>query len=463
MPASLGSAALGVAFLTAVFAVVTALTGATGERRWVDISRRSVYAPLRAADLLRRPHRDRLRQRRLLLQHRPAALLDRDADLLQDGGDVVEPGGLAAALGLGPLDRRLAGPLRDPRQAPRAGPLGDRRDGRGRRLLHRPDALRRRRQPLRDARPGARRRRRPQPAAPAPEHDDPPADALLGLRGVHGAVRLRDRRPRHPPHRRRLDPRHAALRADRLGAARLRPPARRPLVLHRARLGRLLGLGPGGERGADAVAGRHRLPALDHGPGEARHAEGLERLPDRRHLLAGAARHLPRPLRRPAVDPRLRRQHRRPLHPRPDRGRPDRLDGADRLPPRRPALGEADRLADLARGRLPRQQPAAGRAHRGDLLGHLLPADLGTVHRRQGLAGGALVRPLHDAAGDPARPLHRHRAAARLAPGQLGLGEARLHGAGRRRRSGSGSCWRSPPTPRPAPGRCCSSPSPRSA
>jgi cytochrome c biogenesis factor len=44
MPASLGSAALGLAFLTAVFAVVTALTGATGERRWVDVSRRSVYA-----------------------------------------------------------------------------------------------------------------------------------------------------------------------------------------------------------------------------------------------------------------------------------------------------------------------------------------------------------------------------------------------------------------------------------
>jgi cytochrome c-type biogenesis protein CcmF len=43
MPASLGSAALGLAFLTAVFAAVTALTGARGERRWVDISRRSVY------------------------------------------------------------------------------------------------------------------------------------------------------------------------------------------------------------------------------------------------------------------------------------------------------------------------------------------------------------------------------------------------------------------------------------
>jgi cytochrome c-type biogenesis protein CcmF len=43
MPASLGSAALGLAFLTAVFAAVTALTGARGERRWVDFSRRAVY------------------------------------------------------------------------------------------------------------------------------------------------------------------------------------------------------------------------------------------------------------------------------------------------------------------------------------------------------------------------------------------------------------------------------------
>ena len=158
--------------------------------------------------------------------------------------------------------------------------------------------------------------------------------------------------------------------------------------------------------------------------------------PDRRHLLDGAARHLPRPLRRPAVDPRLRRQHRRPLHPRPDRRRPDRLDGADRQPPRRPALAEADRLAGLARVGLPGQQPAPGRDDRGDLLGHLLPADLRTLHRREGLAGCALVRPLHDAAGDPARPLHRDRAAARLAAGQLGVGEAGLPAAARGRRRG---------------------------
>ncbi len=43
MTASLGSAALALAFLTAVFAAVAALLGRNGERRWVDISRRAVY------------------------------------------------------------------------------------------------------------------------------------------------------------------------------------------------------------------------------------------------------------------------------------------------------------------------------------------------------------------------------------------------------------------------------------
>ena len=41
---SLGSAALTLAFLTAIFAAVTALIGRRGERRWVDLSRRAVYA-----------------------------------------------------------------------------------------------------------------------------------------------------------------------------------------------------------------------------------------------------------------------------------------------------------------------------------------------------------------------------------------------------------------------------------
>ncbi len=52
--ASLGSAALALAFLTAVFAAVAALAGRHGDERWVDASRRAVYALLRAAHPLRR-------------------------------------------------------------------------------------------------------------------------------------------------------------------------------------------------------------------------------------------------------------------------------------------------------------------------------------------------------------------------------------------------------------------------
>ena len=43
MTASLGSVALTLAFVAMVFAVVAALAGAKGERRWVDVSRRAVY------------------------------------------------------------------------------------------------------------------------------------------------------------------------------------------------------------------------------------------------------------------------------------------------------------------------------------------------------------------------------------------------------------------------------------
>ncbi len=44
MTAGLGSAALALAFLTAIFAAAAALVGRDGNRRWVDISRRAVYA-----------------------------------------------------------------------------------------------------------------------------------------------------------------------------------------------------------------------------------------------------------------------------------------------------------------------------------------------------------------------------------------------------------------------------------
>jgi cytochrome c-type biogenesis protein CcmF len=44
MTASLGSAALVLAFLAAVFAAAAALAGRSGDRRWIDLSRRAVYS-----------------------------------------------------------------------------------------------------------------------------------------------------------------------------------------------------------------------------------------------------------------------------------------------------------------------------------------------------------------------------------------------------------------------------------
>ncbi len=154
--------------------------------------------------------------------------------------------------------------------------------------------------------------------------------------------------------------------------------------------------------------------------------------PDLRHLRAGAARHLPGPLRGSSQS----------IHAFGDSTVGGPLlaliavvvigsAAADRLAPRRPSLPQADRVARLPRGGVPGQQPAARRAGGGDLLGHVLPADLRAVHGRQGLARRALVQPLHDAAGDPAGAVHRDRPAAGLAPGQRRRPEA---AAGRSRR-----------------------------
>ncbi len=57
-------------------------------------------------------------------------------------------------------------------------------------------------------------------------------------------------------------------------------------------LGRLLGLGPGGERLAYALAGGDGLPALGHDPGEDAHVQDVEHVPHRADLLSGHFGHL---------------------------------------------------------------------------------------------------------------------------------------------------------------------------
>ena len=158
----------------------------TGDRRWVDSSRRRVYAMCGPA----RPPRwccSRSPSSATTSPSRssPTTPRRRRPMLLQADRDVVEPGGLAAALGLAcsrsPPPRSL---VLDPPPAARASC-----PGRPRCCRRSPPSspalmlLRLRRRPR--SPPPTRCRPTgvgPHPAAAAPEHDDPPADALLGLR-----------------------------------------------------------------------------------------------------------------------------------------------------------------------------------------------------------------------------------------------------------------------------------------
>ncbi len=87
----------------------------------------------------------------------------------------------------------------------------------------------------------------------------------------------------------RMDRTHPALRARGLADPRPRQRAGCLVGLSRARLGRLLGLGSRRERGADAVARRHRVHPQHSDPGTTRDAQGVERDPDLRRVLPRAS------------------------------------------------------------------------------------------------------------------------------------------------------------------------------
>ena len=119
-----------------------------------------------------------------------------------------------------------------------------------------------------------------------------PPMLLMGYMSFVAALRLRRGGADHRPARRRLAALHPPLDAGGLDDPDVRAAAGRVVGLSRAGLGRLLGLGPGRERGAAAVADGDRLPALDDGAGAARHAQGLESGADHRDLRALDLRHL---------------------------------------------------------------------------------------------------------------------------------------------------------------------------
>ena len=97
-----------------------------------------------------------------------------------------------------------------------------------------------------------------------------PPMLYLGYISITIPFAFADRRAALPAARHRLDPRHPQVDAGVLALPLDRHHARHVVGVRRAGLGRLLGLGSGGERELPALAHHDRVPALGHDPGEAR-------------------------------------------------------------------------------------------------------------------------------------------------------------------------------------------------
>ena len=129
-------------------------------------------------------------------------------------------------------------------------------------------------QPLHADRPGALRRPRAQPRAARPGARLPPAISLRGLCRLLDGVLVRHRRPDRRARRRGLGALGAALDARCLDVPHPRHRHGLLVGLLRARLGRVLVLGPGRERLLHALARRDGAAAFGARHGEARRAEG---------------------------------------------------------------------------------------------------------------------------------------------------------------------------------------------
>ena len=125
------------------------------------------------------------------------------------------------------------------------------------------------------------------------------------------------------------------------------------------------------------------------------------------------------------------------------------LDPARPLAPAAAALEDAARVADLARGELPLQQPAARRLLPDDPLGRPLPDPDRGAARRAGDGRAAVLQLLPQGLRAAAAPADGHRAADRLAPGVAARAGEDVRVAGRRRaRMRRRCCSRSAPARR---------------
>ena len=134
-----------------------------------------------------------------------------------------------------------------------------------------------RRESVRAARLDSARRHGAESAAAESRDGYSSAESLSGLRRDRDSLRVRHRGADHAQARRGVARRRAPLGARLVVLQHDRHRARHVVGVCRAWLGRLLGVGSRRERVVPAVADNDRVPALDHGSGEARDAAQVER------------------------------------------------------------------------------------------------------------------------------------------------------------------------------------------
>jgi len=210
-----------------------------------------------------RRHGARLRHPRLLPAVRGGQQRSHHAVPLRLDGHVVRPRRVDSAVGGAPQPRHGDSGRRLPTTPQRRRcSVGDDRPTPRHRLLLRPHG--RTGEPVHEDcwAHSDERCRAERPAPRQPTRRRPPTAALPGVRRDHGALRLRHRHAHHRASGGVVARRHPSLDAAQLDCTLCGDRARCMVELPGPRVGRILGMGSGGERCAHAVARRHRLPAL---------------------------------------------------------------------------------------------------------------------------------------------------------------------------------------------------------